>query len=459
MYRRRTSRIKKIVRKWGVFMSAILKQKLIDIANGFTKYGLWKGGGSGGSSALSDMTDVTFTDLQANDILTYNGSVWVNDDNLHEYSTKEKVVGKWIDGRFNKEEVILQDDKAAFDVVRAAVNLVLASMLITIGTNYKLPLSTTYVTFMVAMGTSLADRAWSRESAVFRVTGVLSVIGGWFITAGVAFTGCALVCVIMFYTGIIGKLAFIALVVFLLIRSNRQYKKKSLDTKDEDMFRLMMRTRDPELVWDMLQKHVTKTQANMTEFALQSYNDIINGLETENVRLLRRCDKALRNERVTLKKLRRQELLALRRCPLDLAIERNTWFHIGANSSQQFIYSLRRMLEPIKEHVDNNFNPVPELYSEEFTPVIRKINELMEASVSVMSTRRFDDYRDILTEADTVKDELSALRKKHLDRMQKGKEVNGVNISIVYLNILQESQEFLSIMRHQLRALKKFTEA
>ena len=134
-------------------------------------------------------------------------------------------------------------------------------------------------------------------------------------------------------------------------------------------------------------------------------------------------------------------------------------FFIGANSSQQFIYSLRRMLEPIKEHVDNNFNPVPELYSEEFTPVIRKINELMEASVSVMSTRRFDDYRDILTEADTVKDELSALRKKHLDRMQKGKEVNGVNISIVYLNILQESQEFLSIMRHQLRALKKFTEA
>ena len=80
-------------------MSAILKQKLIDIANGFTKYGLWKGGGSGGSSALSDMTDVTFTDLQANNILKYNGSVWVNGDNLHEYSTEEKIVGKWLDGR------------------------------------------------------------------------------------------------------------------------------------------------------------------------------------------------------------------------------------------------------------------------------------------------------------------------------------------------------------------------
>ena len=90
-------------------MSAILKQKLIDIANGFTKYGLWKGGGSGGSSALSDMTDVTFTNLQANDVLKYNGSVWVNDDNLHEYSTEEKIVGKWIDGKPIYEKVIYTD--------------------------------------------------------------------------------------------------------------------------------------------------------------------------------------------------------------------------------------------------------------------------------------------------------------------------------------------------------------
>ena len=87
-------------------MSAILKQKLIDIANGFTKYGLWKGGGSGGSSALSDMTDVTLSNLQANNILKYNGSVWVNDNNLHKYSTEEKVVGKWIDEKPIYEKVI-----------------------------------------------------------------------------------------------------------------------------------------------------------------------------------------------------------------------------------------------------------------------------------------------------------------------------------------------------------------
>ena len=87
-------------------MSAILKQKLIDIANGFTKYGLWKGGGSGGSSALSELTDVTLSNLQVDDILKYNGSVWVNGDDLHEYSTEEKIIGKWVDGKPIYERVI-----------------------------------------------------------------------------------------------------------------------------------------------------------------------------------------------------------------------------------------------------------------------------------------------------------------------------------------------------------------
>ena len=96
---------------------------------------------------------------------------------------------KWFDSRFRKDEAIIADG-AAFDLVRASVNLVLAGLLIALGTSLKLPLSTTYVTFMVAMGTSLADRAWGRDSAVYRITGVLSVIGGWFITAGAAFTIC-----------------------------------------------------------------------------------------------------------------------------------------------------------------------------------------------------------------------------------------------------------------------------
>ena len=106
----------------------------------------------------------------------------------------------WLNARFDKDEVILEHG-AAFDLIRASVNLVLASLLIALGTSLKLPLSTTYVTFMVAMGTSLADKAWGRDSAVYRITGVISVIGGWFLTAGAAFLICFTVTMIVYFGG------------------------------------------------------------------------------------------------------------------------------------------------------------------------------------------------------------------------------------------------------------------
>lgn len=368
-----------------------------------------------------------------------------------------KSLKQWINSRFDKNDVELEES-AAFDVVRAAVNLVLASMLITIGTNLKLPLSTTYVTFMVAMGSSLADKAWSRESAVFRVTGVLSVIGGWFITAGVAFAVCALVCLAMHFGGILVQTAFIVLVIFMLIRSNIRYNKKSKEESKGSTFQLMMRSHDPEIVWDLLRRHVSRTQSFVCRFALSEFNLIMDGLANENTRELRHANKELKKEQDMLKKFRRQEMLGLKRSPLEIAIERNTWFHLGANSNQQFIYSLRRMLDPIKEHVDNNFNPLPTEYINEFMPIRQKINDLMKMSCEQIETSRYENYREILAEADACKDELSVIRKKHIDRLQNMKDNTLMQISLVYLNVLQESQEFLSVMRHQLRAAKKFME-
>lgn len=383
--------------------------------------------------------------------VTQESSSWIS-----QYMPKS--LARWIDSRFNKEEAELNEG-AAFDVVRAAINLVLASLLITVGTNYKLPLSTTYVTFMVAMGSSLADRAWSRESAVFRVTGVISVIGGWFITAAVAFVSCAVVCIIMYYGGIVAKVAFMALVVFLLIRSNRKYAEKEKDADKEDVFRLMMRTRDPEIVWDLLAKHVSRTQSFVTRFAMQNFNAIIDGLESERAKTLRHASNELNKEKIELKKYRRQELLALRRVPTEIAIERNTWFHLGINSSEQYIYCLRRMLDPVKEHVDNSFNPLPSTYINEYKDMKDRICELMKQTESMISTRRFEHYRDVLADADQCKDDLSVLRKRHIDRLQATSTEGGLQVALVYLNILQESQQLLSNMRHQLRAAKKFMES
>ena len=367
-----------------------------------------------------------------------------------------KSVSRWIDSRFNKDEVILAEG-AAFDEVRAAVNLVLAALLIVLGTSLKLPLSTTYVTFMVAMGTSLADRAWSRESAVFRVTGVVSVIGGWFITAGAAFAACAIVCLLMHLGGFVVMLLFMALDIYLLWKSNRNYKRKMKEERNDDLFMLMMRTKDKDIVWDLLSKHVQRTQSFVAHFSIDLFNRIVDGISTENRRELKQCGNALKEEQDQLKKIRRKEMLAMRRIPSATAIERNTWFHIGANCNMQYIYCLKRMQEPLKEHVDNNFNPLPKVYTEGFETMRRKINELMLQTEQMISTGRYNLYQETLNIADQCKDELSVMRKDVFDRMQHDK-LNNLKASLLYLNILQESQEFLSVMRHQLRAAKKFGE-
>ena len=133
---------------------------------------------------------------------------------------------------------------AAFDLVRGSVNLVLAGALIALGTSMKLPLSTTFVTFMVAMGTSLADRAWGRESAVFRITGVISVIGGWFLTAGVAFIGAGIIVALMHWGGQWVMFAFAVLTIGLIIRSNRRFRARKAEDKGDVLFQAILQSDD-----------------------------------------------------------------------------------------------------------------------------------------------------------------------------------------------------------------------
>ena len=343
---------------------------------------------------------------------------------------------------------------ASFDMVRASVNLVLASVLIVIGTNYKLPLSTTYVTFMVAMGTSLADGAWGRDSAVFRVTGVLSVIGGWFLTAGIAFVSCALVCLLFYFGGFIAMFALMVLAAFIVVKGNITYRKKKLEDKDA-LLASIMHSHDAEIVWDLLRKHISHTQSDTCRFTSEQYNRILDGLTTENLKGLRATQLLLKDKQEELKKVRHREFVALHRIPEDIALEHNTWFHLGANSNQQFIYCLKRLLEPIKEHIDNNFNPVPAAFMEELRPIRNRIGNLMDETCEMLSTCCFDHEKRVLEEAELCKKELSALRKTHIDRMQRRTGTADYKTSLIYLNILQESQELLSIMRHQLKAARK----
>jgi hypothetical protein len=149
-----------------------------------------------------------------------------------------KSINASLSNRFKKEsldqaEINKNPDKPSFDLIRASINLIVSSALIAYGTSQKLPLSTTFVTFMVAMGSSFADQAWGRESAVYRVAGVVNVISGWLITAVMAFLTSGAFALIMYYTGSMGMIALSGLVAFLLIRSHLVFQRKTKEEKEE----------------------------------------------------------------------------------------------------------------------------------------------------------------------------------------------------------------------------------
>lgn len=375
---------------------------------------------------------------------------------INEFMVKVIPAGmrRWIDSRFNKDEVILGNG-AAFDMVRAAVNLVLSGLLIIIGTTMKLPLSTTYVTFIVAMGSSLADRAWGRESAVYRITGMLSVIGGWFITAFVAFTICALVTAIMFYTSFVGMFVFICVAVFLLVRSNIKYSKKEKAEQQDDTFKRMMASKDKTEVLSLLRLHVKETLTDYINYTEQAYMQVTDGFINEDLKQLKKVMSSTDDQKKMLKKRRRKEILGLRRIPIPIAIEKNTWFHLGSNSCEQMLYCLKRICEPCKEHVDNNFNPISKDCIAEFLPIREELCQLMDRTQTVIENNNYAEADDILVKGDALKNKISALRKQQMNRMQEA-DSTSLKASMVYLNILQESQELVSIWRHLLRASRFF---
>ncbi len=363
-------------------------------------------------------------------------------------------VGRWVDSRFNSDAMVLPEG-AAFDLIRAAVNLVFAGLLVAIGTSLKLPLSTTYVTFMVAMGTSLADRAWSRESAVFRITGVLSVIGGWFITAGAAFIACYLVTNGLFFGGYIAMACAIALAIFLLVRSNMKFKDEVKE--DDTLFKQMMRTRNESEIWQNLCRHIRKGNAARLQFVIDTYCKATDSFLTSKYRPLRRGTSLIDDERKELKRQRRREIIAMRRLDPLTVIQRNTWYFLGINSCQQMLYCMKRINDPLREHIGNNFSPLPLAYHERFIDTRNNVIELFKATLSMLQTGDFTEAEHLREMCLATQSIISEDRKKVLDTLQDEKQ--NINTLLLTVHILQESQELLGCLRHMIRGMNKFAGA
>lgn len=350
---------------------------------------------------------------------------------------------RWINSRFNKSEIILEQG-AAFDLVRASVNLVLAGLLIAVGTSLKLPLSTTYVTFMVAMGTSLADRAWGRESAVGRLTGVMGVIGGWFVTAAAAFTIAAIVSLTMFYGGFVAMIALIALAVFLLF-SSRLFKKKS-EASDE-LFVEILNSENEAQTWELLSKHVRLNQIAHLDNVTTDYQNLTNGFLNEDLKMLGKVQYRTEENKRRFKSMRRKETIGLRRLKNDAVLEKNMWFHLGANACLQMSYAIERSAEVCHEHVSNNFNPMPAQYREEFLPVRDEVIDYIGQVHLLISSEKMEDAKKAKAMGKELRNKVKEMRKTQMKRTHKSDKEN-LKVSLVYMNILQETNEILNNLRH-----------
>lgn len=284
-------------------------------------------------------------------------------------------VKNWIDSRFNQSEMIM-DDKASFDLVRASVNVVLSGLLIALGTSLKLPLSTTYVAFMVAMGTSLADRAWGRESAVYRITGVLSVIGGWFITAGAAFTICFIVALLIYWGGIPALVAMIGLAIYSLVRSHFAYKaklrKEALKEEVNSTVSKLRKATDTREALALFREHSREELQSDLDFTAEVFGKAVNGFMNENLRELRKVLTAVEEKKIHLKQVKRVGTLGVTQLDHDIAVEKGLYYYQGNDFASEIIFSIRRLAEPMKDHIDNNFSPLSPVQKDDLVRYLNK---------------------------------------------------------------------------------------
>ena len=360
---------------------------------------------------------------------------------------------QWFRSRFRKDEAIIADG-AAFDLVRASVNLVLAGLLIALGTSLKLPLSTTYVTFMVAMGTSLADRAWGRDSAVYRITGVLSVIGGWFITAGAAFTICFFVALVLHYGGNISIIALIALAVFILIRSQVMYKKRKAKAQGNETLKQLMQTTDSEEALQLMRKHTREELSKVLEYAETNFELTVTSFLHENLRGLRRAMGSTKFEKQLIKQMKRTGTVAMCRLDNNTVLEKGLYYYQGNDFASELVYSIARLCEPCLEHIDNNFNPLDAIQKGEFSDAAEDITYLIQQCRKKLENNEYNNMEEEIRRANDLNGQLSLLKRKELQRIQS--QSGSIRVSMVYLTMVQEAQNVVTYTINLMKVSRKF---
>lgn len=345
-----------------------------------------------------------------------------------------------IEKQFQKPTIPLAKNRVhelpAFDMVRAAVNLMVAGILISIATSYKLPLSTTYVTFMVAMGTSLADRAWGAESAVYRVAGVLNVIGGWFGTAIIAFLAAGtILALISFGQGAaIAVLLFVA--ILLLARNYISHKKKSKEIKAEDT----LNKAESSSIQGVIEESANNI-ANVLKRTNKIYTNSINGLAVHDLNLLKKNKKQgakLSNEIDDL----RDNIFYFIKNLDDNSVGASNFYITVLGHLTDIAQSLEYIGKVSLKHVNNNHKKLKYNQIKELKQIDEKLEEVLNLTQTAFDERSFEKVGVVVSKKQELFDLVSEKIQTQVARTRT--EESSPKNTTLYFSLLLETKDLMT---------------
>ena len=357
----------------------------------------------------------------------------------------------FVDSKFQKPVIELPKDKTyelpAFDMVRASVNLIVAGILISIATSLKLPLSTTYVTFMVAMGTSLADRAWGRESAVYRVAGVINVVGGWFLTAITAFLAAALVAYLISWDMVMIPVLLV-LVAFLIGRNTIMHRKKSKEIKEQEY----IERADLITINGVIEESADHI-SNVANRVNKLYTSVVNDLSNHDLNKLRKTDKHVGKLNEEIDNLKDGVFYFIKSLD-DTSVQASRFYILVLGYLQDVAQSISYISRASFKHVNNNHKNLKKGQLKDLKGIDNQLTELLGQVSTVFDLRAFDDLEDILIEKQALLKDVSNSIEKQVTRIRQ--EESSPKNTTLYFSILLETQDLITALMSLLQTYEEF---
>ena len=370
--------------------------------------------------------------------------------NILPVAIQNKIENQFNQVEYQKQQTALGSEAPYFDMIRASVNLVVASILISFATSLKLPLSTTYVTFMVAMGTSLSDKAWGRDSAVYRITGVFSVIGGWFFTAFSAFTVAFLIAIVIKYGGFVAILILVGLAMFFVYRTHVIHKKRYKESET------LEGTEYEEII--TVDKIITKCSNNIVQLFTQIseiLNSTIVGLSQEDLKQLRKTSREV--EKINKKTKALKDNISDTISHLEeSSIDTGHYYVQVLDYLREMAHSISFLNKPCLDHVDNNHKALLEVQVEELTDMTRMIREFVRQVNQIINDNDTNQIPEVIEKQSRILKFIDTSRKKQVKRI-KANEV-GTRNSMLFLGILSESKSLMLQSVNVLKSYRDFTD-